>query len=94
MAITVKVRFWWEGLSPEEAFDACTINDPTGLQVDTGSGLRVPHNGADLWTIDTALTDRGYARGHPTEVSHVSGSVDGPWKALYEFKYRVAVHTR
>ena len=89
MAITIRVRFWWEGLSPEEAFDACALNDPTGLQVDIGSGLRTPHNGADLWAIDAALIDRGYTRGHPKEIEHASGSYMSKWSALYQFEYRV-----
>ena len=89
MAITICVRFWWEGLMPEEAFDACALGDPQGLQVDTGSGLRAPHNGAGLWDIDAALTDRGYTRGHPKEIEHESGSYSSVWSALYQFEYRV-----
>ena len=88
MAVTIKVRFRWPNYSPEEAFDSCALNDPEGVQVDIGSGLRRPKNGKSLWEIDTWLSDAGYTRGDPKEIEHQSGSYMSKWSALYQFEYR------
>ena len=84
--MTLQIRFWWSGYSPEQAFDSF---DPAVIEMEFeisrngGRTWRSPRNGANLGTIHDWMQDKGLG---VVDTKLVGQRRNGSWEGRYVLK--------
>lgn len=85
----VKIRFWWEGYTPEvvleDPIEAFVAN--VNIEVDAGKGWRAAKAGYNGMDMHDWLTDEGYERKDSPVMRDKRNGTNRAWEGLYEFTY-------
>jgi hypothetical protein len=81
--MTVQIRFWWPGYSPEEALDSLdpvVTETPFEVSRDGGRVWRSPLNGSTLQTVYEWMLDQGLS---VVDTKLVGRRRNGRWEGRY-----------
>ena len=81
--MTLQIRFWWPGFTPEDAldsFDLTVQETPFEVSCDGGRSWRSPRNGATLQTIHEWMVDHDRT---VVDTKLVDDRRNGQWEGQY-----------